>query len=1101
MTRPDASSPVPDKKRDRDDADLRHGGPVPEGSEPLDADAEPEPQPEPWTPERVTEWNAYYDLYVLGAALLLTFVASFLKTNHAPLWSNLKVGREIIARGTPLVADAFSYTEEGKTWVNVPWLFQAASAGLYNAAYSLVPEAPDDPTANRASAEQIATGALVALTAFLRLATAFVLIKIRHKGPGLWWAALCTALALGAVFGPAGLMLGGIAQPAVVGPSTWGDLFLALELFLLFRAFGQSRAGALYALVPLFLVWANVDESFLFGLLILASAVLGKFLDGRGADVEAGAPIKAGEETPRPPVSAGFATAILLASALIVLLNPSHIRIYPAALEPVTSFFSSDAPPPTLDQLSYFGRTIRSLYPGAWHWLALFYVVFVGLGAASFVVNVARFSWARFLPFVFAAFAWAVYTRYSAGFAMVLAAVAALNGQEWYQRRFGVTGRLGSGWTLWSTGGRLVSLAALFGFVAVAITGYGKSKGDQRFGFGFDPDDFAFKAAEYLAAHDDIKGNVFNWNSAQGDAVVWKAGPTRKSFVDNRANLFPNALLEQHRTLLNALRDDDPAIWKPLFDEHKISTVMIDADSARNTYRRLFQSPNWIPFYDDGQVVMFGRSDAAEPDVATFRANRLDPELRAYKIVAPTPAADRPPTPVDFIDDFLQSRSLTPPRSQTNAARRWLGGGLSADGSPAPPDPARCLLAIREARSALAQNPDDYTAYRLLSVAYRALAQQEAAVLSGIALTPENRERIAAIKPGGTLMSERLRQLVTALNYAVQTSPPPHTQAERQELMSVQYELYDAFLQLGFVDLAREQLRALLATAKPGDLASEPRLQYQALMEQLNQQVAQIEQAVSNLQIERQAGPIELGQYALSQGAAGLAITQFEDANRSNLSPTVVKPRLLDLYCSTGQPERALEVIAPSGAADPNLGDSALAPFRQGLVYKLMGNYSYATMLWQTQAVPRLAFDRTSKAIGIAGRSMRGDLVGAANDGGLIPEQVSRQANWEFDLAQCLLEWGEPERAAEHYTQALELVPDLALRPLITYYLEKIGKPVPAKKAEAPSPEPAKPAADVPIPDAAFKAEEPKSEAAKADEPKPAEPKVETPKAEAEKKP
>ena len=35
------------------------------------------------------------------------------------------------------------------------------------------------------------------------------------------------------------------------------------------------------------------------------------------------------------------------------------------------------------------------------------------------------------------------------------------------------------------------------------------------------------------------------------------------------------------------------------------------------------------------------------------------------------------------------------------------------------PDPARCLLAIREARTALAKNPDDWLAYRLLNVAYR----------------------------------------------------------------------------------------------------------------------------------------------------------------------------------------------------------------------------------------------------------------------------------------------------------------------------------------------------------------------------------------------
>ncbi|AMV39183.1 tetratricopeptide repeat protein [Planctomyces sp. SH-PL62] len=1086
MTRPDASSPVPDKKRHHDDADPRPE--AVDAAEPPDA----EPEPEPWTPERVSEWNAYYDLYVLGAVLLLAFAASCIRTNHSPLWANLKMGREILARGTPVMADAFSYTEQGRSWVNIPWLFQAAGAGLYNVAYGLVPEAPDDPTANRASAEQIATGALVALTALARLLTAYLLLRVRHRGPGLWWTAVCTALALGAIIGPAGLMLGGVAQPAVVGPSTWGVLFLAFETLWLFRAFVQKKAGALYALVPLFLVWANVDDSFLFGLLILGAAVLGKFLDGRRS-VE-NAPVgrrPVDDEEERAPVSTGLAASILLACAVVVLANPSHVKIYPAALEPVTSFFSGGEPPTTFDQLSYFGKTIRTQYPAGWHWLTLYYLVVVSLAAATFVLNAARFSWARFLPFAFAAFAWAVYMRYSAEFAVVAAAVAALNGQEWYQRRFGVEGKLGTGWAVWSTGGRLVTLASLFLCVSISITGYGKSPGDPRFGFGFDPNDFAFEAAEYLAAHDDIKGNVFNWTPSQGDALLWKAGATRKTFVDNRSRLFPDSILEEHRTLLNALRDDDPEIWKPIFDKYGVSTVMLDSATATNTYRRLTQSPNWIPFYDDGRVVMFGRADAAEPDLATFRANRLDPDLRAYKVTSPTPAADRPPTPVNWIDDVFQSRALTPPRTRNNAARRWLTTGVDSDGAPVPPDPARCLLAIREARTALSLNPDDTTAYRLLVLAYRGLAQQEAALIGGVELTPENRERIAAIKPGGALMSDRLRQIVTSLNYAIQTTPPPATPDERRELMSLQFELFETYLQLGFIDLARDQLRAFLDAAKPGELEPQVRSVYANQLDTLNRQMEQISQTLGTLQIERQAGPIELGQFAMSQGAAGLAIIQFEDAERGNMSPMIVKPQLLDLYCGTGQPDRALELLSAAGVDDASLGDPGLATFRQGLVYKLLGNYASAASLWQGRSIPRLAYDRSTKAIGIATRMLHGDLVGAANDGMSAPSLLGREADWEFDLAQCLLESGEPERAAEHYTKALELTPESAVRPLIAYYLEKIGKPVPPKPepAQAPAAEAAKPAATP--------SEEPKAEAPKAEEPKAEAPKAEEPKAEA----
>src|SRR4051812_39144065 len=36
----------------------------------------PEPEPEPWTAQRVVEWNAYYDIYVVLGVLLLAFVGS-----------------------------------------------------------------------------------------------------------------------------------------------------------------------------------------------------------------------------------------------------------------------------------------------------------------------------------------------------------------------------------------------------------------------------------------------------------------------------------------------------------------------------------------------------------------------------------------------------------------------------------------------------------------------------------------------------------------------------------------------------------------------------------------------------------------------------------------------------------------------------------------------------------------------------------------------------------------------------------------------------------------------------------------------------------------
>ena len=137
------------------------------------------------------------------------------------------------------------------------------------------------------------------------------------------------------------------------------------------------------------------------------------------------------------------------------------------------------------------------------------------LGLGSFLLNARRFAWSRFLPFAVMAAMWGCFVGYGQEFAAVFAVVLALNGQEWYHDRFGTEGRLGLGWTLWSTGGRLVTLAAVFACVSLAITGYLKSAGDPQFGFSFDPNEFPFEFAEYLARRDDIKGNVLNTTVAR----------------------------------------------------------------------------------------------------------------------------------------------------------------------------------------------------------------------------------------------------------------------------------------------------------------------------------------------------------------------------------------------------------------------------------------------------------------------------------------------------------------------------------------------------------------------------------------------------------
>ena len=75
--------------------------------------AEAEPEPEPWTPERVSEWNAYYDVYVKWAALILVFMVACNYVTDSHVWLHLKTGQLIAKQSAPVTTDVFSYTEPG----------------------------------------------------------------------------------------------------------------------------------------------------------------------------------------------------------------------------------------------------------------------------------------------------------------------------------------------------------------------------------------------------------------------------------------------------------------------------------------------------------------------------------------------------------------------------------------------------------------------------------------------------------------------------------------------------------------------------------------------------------------------------------------------------------------------------------------------------------------------------------------------------------------------------------------------------------------------------------------------------------------------------
>jgi tetratricopeptide (TPR) repeat protein len=1000
------------------------------------AEVEAEPEPEPWTPERVLEWNAYYDLYIALGVLALVFAVSAVKITNSALWPMLQAGRVMASQGAPLVSDPFSYTTEtGQRWINIPWLFELANGLIYEA---IAPPSLERAPGQMRSQDQAAASTLVAINAVVVVLTALCLMNLRRPGPGLWWAALCAAMAVGGLTAPpTWLALGGLAGQASVAPETWGRFFLALELLLLHRSLNLGRTGAIWVLPVVFLCWANVDDSFLSGLLVLAMAVLGTLAPPEPS-------VKKGEEPVTFPFRRGL--IILGTSLAVCLVNPSFHRAFLAAVPRFSEMFPAADAPYALERLSFFSSKTRALYGTAGVGMLLaFYLIVVGIGLFSFFLNRRRFALGRFLVYAAAAVLWSLMRGFQGQFALVWAATLALNGQEWYQDTFGVEGHLGRGWSLWSVGGRAVTIIMIAAFITKAITGYGiEVPVEQPSGFGVDPDLFPFEAADTLRSAK-IAGNVLNTSSRQGDALVWRAYPSLKSFLDSRPHLFPEALQEQWLKLRAAIRDDDIEIWKPILDQYKITVLMIDIASSPLTYDKLMHSPHWILFHDDGNIVLFGRADAPEPDLTYFKEHVRDAEALAYRRPQPVPPPERIPNAVSWVDRIFRSRALTPTQPHVRAAARWLEVDPALGNLP---DPTHCLLAIREARIALTHKPDDPMAYRYLVDAYKTLMLNEAAILDHKALSQATAPLIPV--PLGTL-SLRYMQRVTVLNQAIQTTPPPQSAEEKQSLGALHLELGQLYLGRGYLDLTFNEYKE--AERLAGTESVSP--QFLQQITNLEDRIGQAQNSLASAPDTQQVDPILRAQRAIQLGLIQPALDDLADAEASGVRATAARPLLIDLYCQVGQPDRASELLGAM-SEDPALNTGpGTAAMRQGLVSLLLGNYAVAKALYE-RAIPRLRESEAFQTLTAAQLFLRGDVRTATTQFLEMPNRIGTQASWEFDLGLLLLEAGEPDQVAAHLTKALTLVPNLPLRPVAAYYLGKLGQPVPplpekAKASQGPS--------------------------------------------------
>ena len=179
------------------------------------------------------------------AAAVAAYAACF-SLMDTDIWWHLAAGRLMVKEHRLIFADAFAADTLGSPWVNVHWLFQVLVYLLHGA------------------------GGIAAL----------VLAKIAliGLGVGLGVRALCARLAR-PLWLPAAATVVGMLYPArhlmLARPTVLTLVAVTLMLLILQGVRREGRLGWAFLLIPVQLIWANLQGLFLLGPLLVACFVVG----------------------------------------------------------------------------------------------------------------------------------------------------------------------------------------------------------------------------------------------------------------------------------------------------------------------------------------------------------------------------------------------------------------------------------------------------------------------------------------------------------------------------------------------------------------------------------------------------------------------------------------------------------------------------------------------------------------------------------------------------------------------------------------------------------------------------------------------------------
>jgi hypothetical protein len=477
-------------------------------------------------------------------------------------WWHIAVGERILSTHQWPTTETYSFTANGNSWIAYEWLGEMVIA----------------------LAARIGVRALAAL--LIALASGLLLL--------LYYYSYLRCGNVKAAFVACVLLLSPAAVCFSLRPQLLGYIFLLITLICLER-FRLGHRRALWVLPLIFMLWANMHGSFVFGLFALGLYWL--------AGVRAFA-IGGLEAQPWTPQQRQHLLLMLLLCVLALTITPYGTRI---AANPFEMAF---AQPVNIASVQEWQPMPFDILPGK---------IFLGIVVLFFVAQLAfrlKYRVEELTLMLFAIYAACVHRRFILFFAVIFA--------PWMAR---LLARRVPGY--YADRDHYVLNFVLVVLISLGIVRFfPRTREIDQVTWN----SFPVGAVNYLREHP-VTGAVFNeyfW----GGYIIHSLGDQQRVFIDGRADVYENGGI--HSDYLRIIDLDHRAV--SLLQKYKIKACLIRQATPLATL--LGALPGWKQVYADEVSVIFVQSDnqggAATP-AAVCRARRDDDQREASAMLAHKP--------------------------------------------------------------------------------------------------------------------------------------------------------------------------------------------------------------------------------------------------------------------------------------------------------------------------------------------------------------------------------------------------------------------------------------------------------------------------------